>query len=126
MINRFPKLFLLLTSVLFIGTVATLKNIGALTADRVSQNIWILLGCELGALLCICLCALREAYLLRRKVREFRDRTYYKRNQHKTQVIHAPLAKKLFPPRHKKSMPLRGRGMPVSLIRPRWCRSSRP
>ncbi|MBQ6614788.1 MAG: GGDEF domain-containing protein [Thermoguttaceae bacterium] len=68
MINRFPKLFLLLTAVLFIGTVATLKNIGALTADRVSQNIWILLGCELGALLCICLCALREAYLLRRKV----------------------------------------------------------
>lgn len=68
MINRFPRIFLLLTAVLFIGTVATLKNIGALTADRVSQNIWILLGCELGALLCICLCALREAYLLRRKV----------------------------------------------------------
>ena len=68
MINRFPKLFLLFTAVLFIGTVATLKNIGALTADRVSQNVWILLGCELGALLCICLCALREAHLLRRKV----------------------------------------------------------
>ena len=68
MINRFPRIFLLLTAVLFIGTVATLKNIGALTADRVSQNLWILLGCELGALLCICLCALREAYLLRRKV----------------------------------------------------------
>lgn len=68
MINRFPKLFLLLTSVLFIGTVATLKSIGALIADRVSQNLWILLGCELGALLCICLCALWEAHLLRRKV----------------------------------------------------------
>lgn len=80
MIYRFPKIFLLFTAFLSVGTVATLQRIDA-HSSGITRNMWILLGLELGTLLCICLCSLRETYLLQRKIR-------FQNDQLKRQALH--------------------------------------
>ena len=67
MIHKFPRFVLALTTVLFIGTVATLRHLQTKTIG-VEQDLWILLGIELGCFLCICLCAFRETALLHNKI----------------------------------------------------------
>lgn len=67
MIHKFPRFVLLVITILFIGTIGTLRHLHA-TSVGVSQNLWILLGIEMGFFLSICLCAFRETALLHRKI----------------------------------------------------------